>query len=1112
MSIYLGTNLLSSSSIDSSNIIGTINTSTESIVINHSHLPDISITDVEVFASIALRNASTNTWHKGDIAVITGDPVSSYIFVGTDGDNNGTVDGDWQILNTPSAIPVATQSIIGGVKIGYTENDKNYPLELDSDMEAFVNVPWENTTYGAATTTIPGLIELEDDAVQTVAANAVSTTASRSYGLQVNSDGQGVVNVPWTDTVITNNTGSTHIPYWDGDSFESSTIEQLNSTNVRITGGLRVNTGTTDGVDNDITFQLLDGDQGSFRVLDLNGASMFTVSDGPSGGSPTASLGSSGANYDMQTTIHGPLTVGTAAKNRNLTVTGATTLNTGLTGYLRADAGVVSMAADPSGGVSGTAGFIPVFDASETDGVGNSLISQDQVAIDRTLSATPTTNGTQINLSFNAGTLVPENSTVTSNSITLTVFGDISADATSVSLFANSAADAATFVSGLILASPLTFLQPVEIEMGATVNIGPIQFDTQGNITGTNFNGIDLITETQNGDGTTNSIGINNGGISLSTNGQFDSMNLNAGNRSPIRLTTSATGTDDGGDLTLTTTAVNGQAGNIVIQSTETGSGVAGSINLTAPATTVTGDLTVTGDTTLNTGLTGTLRADAGVVSIDTGGVSVNSGNNTVPVSNADSSAFVDSPITVAAGSTTFEPTTTSLSGTLSVTAHPSGFDFSTFIDGTNVSIDGAGDFSASFTNGDRIRFSDGTNSVDVLFDSGLNDALIIDQIPGVDYSSAPTFASGASVTVTLLAEGVGTSVTTVTGDLTVTGAINGSITSGGFTSFGDAPANTINSVANVTFGYRSESGNGNAEGAIWIQLPSGTTTTGITDNYKVATIGGTEFNIGTTNFGIRLDGVDYLIPFSTDDDNRFGVIGTDNHVGPFNTTNGATTGDIVVRFQNLQSRVPSLRTALDALTAAGTALPNNTSHPINLYTESSSVGTLTAHVQIDGSVDIIGNTVQQGTFVIDTGVVDVGIGATNFDVVVNATSNSLSRINGFQINTAGATLSSTTGSLILETGTDGHGDAHGISLNSAGNIQLTTNANLAGGSITAHGTIEGGLNGNESPLLYMEAQNGVDSGGAAAANGTTAGAQKFRITDNSDDVGLPGYITFIHE
>ena len=48
---------------------------------------------------------------------------------------------------------------------------------------------------------------------------------------------------------------------------------------------------------------------------------------------------------------------------------------------------------------------------------------------------------------------------------------------------------------------------------------------------------------------------------------------------------------------------------------------------------------------------------------------------------------------------------------------------------------------------------------------------------------------------------------TTVTGDLAVTGAINGSITSGGFTSLGDAPATTINSVASVTFGYRSDSG-----------------------------------------------------------------------------------------------------------------------------------------------------------------------------------------------------------------------------------------------------------------------------------------------------------------
>mgnify|MGYP007107468075 CR=1 FL=1 len=57
-----------------------------------------------------------------------------------------------------------------------------------------------NTTYSTATSTVQGLVELFSDTVQTVAGNAVSATASRSYGVQLNSAGQAVVNVPWTDT------------------------------------------------------------------------------------------------------------------------------------------------------------------------------------------------------------------------------------------------------------------------------------------------------------------------------------------------------------------------------------------------------------------------------------------------------------------------------------------------------------------------------------------------------------------------------------------------------------------------------------------------------------------------------------------------------------------------------------------------------------------------------------------------------------------------------------------------------------------------------------------------------------------------------------------------
>jgi hypothetical protein len=43
---------------------------------------------------------------------------------------------------------------------------------------------------------------------KTVAANTVTAIDERTYGLQVNSDGQGVINVPWIDTVYTHTTNA----------------------------------------------------------------------------------------------------------------------------------------------------------------------------------------------------------------------------------------------------------------------------------------------------------------------------------------------------------------------------------------------------------------------------------------------------------------------------------------------------------------------------------------------------------------------------------------------------------------------------------------------------------------------------------------------------------------------------------------------------------------------------------------------------------------------------------------------------------------------------------------------------------------------------------------
>jgi len=79
---------------------------------------------------------------------------------------------------------------------------RSYDLQVNAAGQGVINVPWTDTVYTlpAATSTVRGGIELGSDTAQTVAANAVSATASRTYALQVNAAGQGVVNVPWTDT------------------------------------------------------------------------------------------------------------------------------------------------------------------------------------------------------------------------------------------------------------------------------------------------------------------------------------------------------------------------------------------------------------------------------------------------------------------------------------------------------------------------------------------------------------------------------------------------------------------------------------------------------------------------------------------------------------------------------------------------------------------------------------------------------------------------------------------------------------------------------------------------------------------------------------------------
>lgn len=138
--------------------------------------------------------------------------------------------------NFADGVPAASNDNIGGIKTGYTQNGKNYPVTLDENKKAYVNVPWTDTdtTYkvmtGATSTTNgkAGLVPAAAAGQQTrylradgqwmtppnqtyskATANALGlvkigyTANGKNYPILLNTDGKMYVAVPWTDTKYT---------------------------------------------------------------------------------------------------------------------------------------------------------------------------------------------------------------------------------------------------------------------------------------------------------------------------------------------------------------------------------------------------------------------------------------------------------------------------------------------------------------------------------------------------------------------------------------------------------------------------------------------------------------------------------------------------------------------------------------------------------------------------------------------------------------------------------------------------------------------------------------------------------------------------------------------
>lgn len=58
-------------------------------------------------------------------------------------------------------LPLASADTRGGIKSGYQQNGKNYPVQINTQEQAYVSVPWtdNNTTYAAATASVLGLVK-----------------------------------------------------------------------------------------------------------------------------------------------------------------------------------------------------------------------------------------------------------------------------------------------------------------------------------------------------------------------------------------------------------------------------------------------------------------------------------------------------------------------------------------------------------------------------------------------------------------------------------------------------------------------------------------------------------------------------------------------------------------------------------------------------------------------------------------------------------------------------------------------------------------------------------------------------------------------------------------
>lgn len=213
-------------------------------------------------------------------------------------------------------LPLAGGTMSGAIAMGSNKitGVTDPTAAQDAATKAYVD---NNSNYSlpVATDSVLGGIELFSNTDQSVAANAVTTTASRTYGIQLNSANQAVVNVPWTDTNTTYSVGDgglTQNNFTDADHSKLNGIE-ANATADQTNAEIRtaVEAATDSNVFTDADHTKLNGiaTGATANVGDITGVTAGTnLNGGGTSGAVTINVDASPSFTNVTAT--GDMTVG----------------------------------------------------------------------------------------------------------------------------------------------------------------------------------------------------------------------------------------------------------------------------------------------------------------------------------------------------------------------------------------------------------------------------------------------------------------------------------------------------------------------------------------------------------------------------------------------------------------------------------------------------------------------------------------------------------------------------------------------------------------------------------------------------------------------------------